>query len=293
MSIEVVVLFLLAVGFSAAPFADFSGLARRPRIASTVLLLAVLSVLGSFGFAFDRGYLPPDAWFASGLFVLTGVGICVLVYWRNQFRLTLALAGALVLTTVSLHFFPMDLIRNCQRACDRIHSGMDVNQVRSVVLGEFAKSSDYRVVEDGGRTVLAKGESSLTFQLRPLYAHLNPEILQISFVDGCASKVWTSAVVSPISPLLILELAAGFVLCTVCINRLCPSARQAAALVDQIDFDAIKGRFRSIREGHLAGQRRGILTKKNLLACSRQKVRQLAYFDSRLVPSPPEAEEEP
>jgi hypothetical protein len=293
MSIEFLVLFLLAAGFIAAPFADFSVPARRPRIASTVLLITVFSVLGSFGFAFDRGYLPPDAWFACGIFVLTGVGICALAYWRRQLRGALVLAGTLVLAIVGLHFFPRDFIRTCQRACSRIHGGMDVNQVRSVVLSEFEKSSDYRVVEDGGRTVLANGESSLMFQLRPLYAQLSPETLQVIFVDGRASKVWTSAVVSPMSPLFILELGAAFVLCTICINRLCPSGREAVALVQQIDFDAIKGRSRSTWEGHFAGQKRGALRKRTLMACSRQKIRQLAYFDSRPVPTTREPEEEP
>jgi hypothetical protein len=283
MSSEFLVLVLLIAGFVAAPFASLSDRARLPRIAATVLLMAVLAILGYFGFAFDRGYLLPEAWEACAFFVSIGVVICLLVYKRHRFGLALILGGALVVAVTGLHLFAMDFVRTCQRACVRVQEGMNAEQVRSIVSAEFVNCSAYRVVT-GPADGWGNRDGYMSIDLRPLYADLEPGSIQVEFVNGRANKAWTSAVHSPLSVAMIWELIGSVVLITICAQRLC-STTKAGEMTAVITFDVLEERLQRIREQHYLRQApdRSVLTKRTLIHCAGQRIRQLAFFDCRAV----------
>jgi|ERR1051326_1663009 hypothetical protein len=279
MSLEFLVLVLLVVGFAIAPFADLSAQRLWPRIAATVLLIAVLSVLGAFGFAFDRGYPWPEAWQACGFFVLLGIGISVFVYRRHKFGVALVLAGALVLAVVSLHFFAMDFVRTCQRACVRIQECSNADQVRSVVFAEFANRDDYRAVP-GAAAAREGRDGYMSFDLRPLYAHLRPESLQVSFANGRASKAWASAVQYPLSPLFVFELIGGTALCVVSFPRLCLATSRQKETAG-ISFPVLEERLQRLREQHYVwytAHDRSVLARRTLMQRAGRRIRQLAFF---------------
>jgi hypothetical protein len=282
MSLELLVLFLLGLGFAASPLADMSAQRVRPRVAAGILLVAIVSVLGCFGFAFDRGYLWPEAWQGCGFFVLMGIGICLFVYRRHKFGLALVLAGAFVLTIVGLHFFAMDFVRTCQRTCVRIEGCTNPDQVRSVVFADFANRSDYRVV--AGAVGVREGQDGyMSFELRPLYAHFTPESLQVGFSNGRPVKVSASAVQYPLSPLFIFELLGGAALYMIGFRRLCLAASKQMETLPS-NFPVFEERLNRLRKQNYVwspGHERAVLAKRTLIQRAGRRIRRLAFFAYR------------